>query len=138
MAQKKQTKRIFNNMKQSSVHKVILETWSSRCGSADQEPHMTSVKMQVQSLFSPSGLRIWHCHSCSVGCRCALDLMLPWLWCRLAAVAQIRPLAWELPYAAGRAVKRKQIKQNKIKQLYWKESFLLSDQSRLPLGNLWY
>ena len=30
--------------------------------------------------------------------------MLLWLWCRLAA--QIRPLAWEPPYAAGVALKR--------------------------------
>ena len=29
------------------------------------------------------------------------DLALLWLWCRLAAIALIRPLAWEPPYAAG-------------------------------------
>jgi len=29
-----------------------------------------------------------------------------WLWWRLAAAAPIRPLTWELPYAAGAAVKR--------------------------------
>ena len=39
------------------------------------------------------------------------DLVL--LWCRLAAIAQIRPLAWELPYAMCAAVKSK--KQNKTK-----------------------
>ena len=33
------------------------------------------------------------------------DLELPWLWCRPAAVAQIQPLAWELPYAACVALK---------------------------------
>ena len=27
------------------------------------------------------------------------------LWCRLAAVAPIRTLAWELPYATGAALK---------------------------------
>jgi len=27
------------------------------------------------------------------------------LWCRLAAVAPIQPLAWELPCAVGRALK---------------------------------
>ena len=27
--------------------------------------------------------------------------MLLWLWCRLAAVAPIRPLAWEPSYAAS-------------------------------------
>ena len=29
------------------------------------------------------------------------DLALLWLWCRPAATAPIRPLAWEPPYAAG-------------------------------------
>ena len=37
--------------------------------------------------------------SCGVGRRCGLDLMLLWLWCSLAAVAPIQPLAWEPPYA---------------------------------------
>ena len=27
------------------------------------------------------------------------DPVLPWLWCRPAAVAPIQPLAWELAYA---------------------------------------
>ena len=44
--------------------------------------------------------------SCGVGCRHGLDLVLLWLWHRPAAVALIRPLAWELPYAAGAALKR--------------------------------
>ena len=35
------------------------------------------------------------------------DLALLWLWCRLAAVALIGPLAWEPPYAASMALKRK-------------------------------
>jgi len=44
--------------------------------------------------------------SCSVGCpRCCLELALLWLWCRLAAAALIRPLAWELPYALGAILK---------------------------------
>ena len=33
------------------------------------------------------------------------DLPLPWLWCRPAATARILPLAWELPHAAGVALK---------------------------------
>ena len=33
------------------------------------------------------------------------DLALLWLWCRLAAAAQIRPPSWELPYATGVALK---------------------------------
>ena len=35
------------------------------------------------------------------------DLVLLWLWYRLAAAALIHPLAWEPPYAAGAALKRK-------------------------------
>ena len=34
-----------------------------------------------------------------------LDLALLWLWCRLAAMALIQPLAWELPHALGVALK---------------------------------
>ena len=34
-------------------------------------------------------------------------MLLLWLWYRLSAVAPIGPLAWEPPYAAGEALKRK-------------------------------
>ena len=37
--------------------------------------------------------------SYGVGHRRGLDPALLWLWCRPAARAPIRPLAWELPYA---------------------------------------
>ena len=43
--------------------------------------------------------------NCGVGHRCGLDLALLWLWCRLAAVALIGPLAWEPPYAVGVVLK---------------------------------
>ena len=33
------------------------------------------------------------------------DLVLLWLWPRLAATALIPPLAWEPPYASGSALK---------------------------------
>ena len=39
--------------------------------------------------------------SCGVGRRCSSDLAVLWLWCRPAATASVRPLAWELPYATG-------------------------------------
>ena len=42
------------------------------------------------------------------------DPALLWLLCRLPAAAPIRPLAWELPYAASEALKR-QKNNNKIK-----------------------
>ena len=44
--------------------------------------------------------------SCGVGRRCSSDLVLLWLWCRPAAVALTRPLAWDLPYAVGAALKK--------------------------------
>ena len=43
--------------------------------------------------------------SCSVSHRCGLNLMLLWLWHSPAATAPIQPLAWELSYAAGVALK---------------------------------
>ena len=45
--------------------------------------------------------------SCGVGRRHDTDLAWLWLWCRLAAAAPIPPLAWELPDAAGVALKKK-------------------------------
>jgi len=45
--------------------------------------------------------------SCGIGCRCGSDPAWLWLWHRLAAEAPIQPLVWELPYAAGAALKRK-------------------------------
>ena len=44
--------------------------------------------------------------SCGVGCSGGSDLALLWLWYRLL----IRPLAWELPYAMGAALKKQKIK----------------------------
>ena len=41
--------------------------------------------------------------------------MLLWLWRRPAAVAPIRPLAWEPPYAAGAALKTKDSSQGRYK-----------------------
>ena len=44
-----------------------------------------------------------------------LDPRLMWLWCRPAAAALIPPLAWELPYATGKALKKqKKNQQQKI------------------------
>ena len=45
--------------------------------------------------------------SCGVGCRHSSDLALSWLWHRPSAVALIRSLAWEPPYAVGAALKSK-------------------------------
>ena len=42
--------------------------------------------------------------------------MFLWLWRRLAGAAPILPLAWELPYATGMALKRKKEKKKKKKK----------------------
>ena len=54
--------------------------------------------------------------SCGVGHRRGLDPTLLWLWHRQAAAAVIQPLAWELPYAAGVALKRPK-KKNSLSNL---------------------
>ncbi|MEN2531499.1 hypothetical protein, partial [Acinetobacter baumannii] len=41
------------------------------------------------------------------------DLVLLWLWCRLAAVAPTGPLAWEPPYAEDVTLKKKKISLDK-------------------------
>ena len=51
--------------------------------------------------------------SCGIGRRCGLDLSSLWLCCRPAAVAPSGPLAWELPYAVGVALKSKKKKKKK-------------------------
>ena len=43
--------------------------------------------------------------SCGVGLRHGLDPVLLWPWHRSAVAVLIQPLAWELPYAAGVALK---------------------------------
>ena len=44
------------------------------------------------------------------------DLALLWLWCRPAATAPIRSLAWEPPYAVGAALKRQKTEKKKRKK----------------------
>ena len=66
---------------------------------------LVSMSMGVQSLASLSGLRIQGAMSCGIGRRHTSDPEL--LWHRLAAAAAVRPLAWDLPYAAGVAIKSK-------------------------------
>ena len=41
-----------------------------------------------------------------IGHRHGSDPALLWLWCRPAASATTEPLAWELPYAVGMALKK--------------------------------
>ena len=59
------------------------------------------MRMQVQSLASQ-----W-----------VENQVLLWLWYRPAAVAPIKPLAWELPYASGEALKIKKEKKKNSEDL---------------------
>ena len=58
---------------------------------------------------------------CGVGHRPGSDPALLRLWCKPAVVAPIRPLAWELPYAEGVALKSKTNKQKTL--LFHNEGF---------------
>ena len=72
---------------------------SSHCGSAVM--NLTSIhEMQVRSLVLLSGLKIRHCHE---------------LWCRsqMQLGFCIWPLAWELLYVTGLALKREKKKKKK-------------------------
>ena len=51
--------------------------------------------------------------SCGVGRRRSSGLMWLWLWRRPKAAPLIQPLAWELPYAMGAALKSKKKKKKK-------------------------
>ena len=67
-----------------------LRTWHSACKAVGLIPG------PVQ------WVNILPCRSCGIGRRPGSDLVLPWL-----CAALIQPLAWELPYAASAAVKKK-------------------------------
>ena len=81
----------------------------------------TSIQKDVDSI---PGLAQWVkgssiAVSCSVDCRYGSDPKLLELWCRLADVAPIQSLAWELPYIAGTALKSKKKKKRWIEE--WTE-----------------
>ena len=84
-----------------------------------------TMRLRVRSPASLSGLRIRHAVSCGIGHRLSPYLALLWLRCRLAALALIWPLAWELPYAAVEAPKRQKKKTpNKHHMIFSKASFM--------------
>ena len=72
-----------------------------------------TMRFRVRSLalFGGSGSGV--AMSYGVGRRCGLDPTLLWLWCRPAATARMKPLAWEPPYAVGVALKRPKKKKKK-------------------------
>jgi len=70
---------------------------SFHCGSAE-----TNVTSNYEVAGSIPGLAQW-----------VKDLTLLWMWRRPAAVAPIRPLAWEPPYAVDTALKSKKKKKER-------------------------
>ena len=111
-------------------------TWSSHHGT-EEMIRLRTMRLQVQSLASLSGLRIWRCRE---------------LWYRPAAVAPVGPLAQEPPYAVDAALKRKKnkTKQNKTKPQNKKQNpkrtlsviaesalYPKSDEEPLKIFKLW-
>ena len=73
-----------------------------------------SMRMQVRSLASLSGLRIQSCRELWYRSQTWPGSLLLWLWHRPAAVVPILPLAWELPSAKGMPHPQKKKKKRKI------------------------
>ena len=71
--------------------------------------------------------------SYGVGCRCGPDPMSLWLWCKPAAIAPIRPLAWEPPYAMGVALEKEKKEKKKKLSLRPRES---SGETDLKKANM--
>ena len=92
---------------------------------------LVSLRMRVQSLASLSGLRIWPRAVVYVGRRRGSDPALLWLWCRPGAVALIRPLVWEFPYAIGTFLKKKKKEKKRKKE---KEEIKLNKNKGKTLG----
>ena len=66
------------------------------------------MRMQVRPLVSPSGLRIWYCYKLWHRSQMWLRSSIAVAVVQAVAKALIWPLAWELPFAAGVDIKRKQ------------------------------
>jgi len=94
----------------------IVQHRSSLGVSVCYEPNIVSMRMLSQSLAWVKDTRV-----------VASKL---WLWHRLAAAIPIRPLAWELPYAAGVATHT----QNRIVELKDPGAWIHSRSWTLTLG----
>ena len=126
------------------VMKTIL-CWHSTRQIGQWTKNENSKNIQIRQRVKDPMFSLWGCKfdpwshswgegcglaaSCSIGCRSSLDLVLPWLWHRPSAADPVQPLAWELPYAAGAAPKRKKIK------IYVWRTYLIQ---RILLCNWWF
>ena len=70
--------------KKKKLGKTVMAQW--------KRIWLGTVRSRIRSLASLSGLRIWHCYE---------------PWCRPAAIALIRSLAWEPPIRCGCGPKKK-------------------------------
>ena len=95
------------NLLVSNKDFIKIYSQSSHCGSAVTSP--TSIHEDVGLIpgliqcVKGSSVAV----SCSVNHKQGLVPMLLWLWPKLAIAVLIQPLAWELSYVAGMALKRK-------------------------------
>ena len=96
-----------------------------------------SMRTQVQSLASLSGLEIWLC--CELWCRSQMWLRssIAALWYRPAVLAPIRPLAWQLPYATDVALKKKKKKKKKNTMQFFVGSRTVRQISKTDLCLHW-
>ena len=87
------------------------------------------MRMQVHPLASLSRLRIQCCHElwCRLQTRHGSQVAVK--WSRLVAGAPVSPLAWELPYAIGAALKTQRTKKKKKSLL-----LLVAQQLRNLIG----
>ena len=105
----------------SDLGSTLIQSWTTASWRSGDDPWSRSV-----------GCRSGVAMSCGVGHRCGSDLMLLWLWCRPAAVAQIGPLAWEPPCATGVALKKQKQTNKKTKSYLPLRSLVISAKAFLP------
>ena len=93
---------------------------------------------RFQSLASLSGLRIWCCHKVWLGLQRQLKSGVALAVVQASATSPMGPLAWELPYATGVAVKRKKLKWLLIHynapQLFIKDAHVTQHGTSMKLG----
>ena len=89
-----------------------MDIWELRIWHSRNKPTRNH-KVAGSILALLSGLRSGIAVNCG-SYRCSLDPVLLWLWCRPAALALIRPLAWKSPYAVGVAQEMAKRQKKKI------------------------